>query len=112
MRSLSGKGGGLGACGAGSSRPHALYSVSDSEGLSGGLGLSKRKRDFCGRESNRESEREKGTGESGRERDRDNKTKADRDRNGREMEENRNGASAGAREGNVHYNGEQRRRET
>lgn len=33
---------GLGACGAGSSRPHALYSVSDSEGLSGRLGLRER----------------------------------------------------------------------
>lgn len=35
---------GLGACGAGSSRPHALYSVSDSEGLSGRLGLRERAR--------------------------------------------------------------------
>lgn len=35
---------GLGACGAGSRRPHALYSVSDSEGLSGRLGLRERER--------------------------------------------------------------------
>lgn len=35
---------GLGACGAGSSRPHALYSVSDSEELSGRLGLGERAR--------------------------------------------------------------------
>lgn len=33
---------GLGACGAGSSRPRALYSVSDSEELSGRLGLGER----------------------------------------------------------------------
>lgn len=33
---------GLGACGAGSCRPHALYSVSGSEELSGRLGLGER----------------------------------------------------------------------
>lgn len=39
---------GLGACGAGSSRPLALYSVSDSEGLSGRLGLRERERESAG----------------------------------------------------------------
>lgn len=48
---------GLGACGAGSSRPHALYSVSDSEGLSGRLGLREREKE---RARERERGRERG----------------------------------------------------